>query len=163
MSVDLPDWYTVPGYHDVEQLFVDYFSWINPTVYVGTVIPSGWWTPDSAPAPLIRVWRLPGRADPQLREDESVVNIATLSRSRQDSWKLSGFVRDAMRAAPGVKIPRGDGTKTVVDAVSEWVGPSQIPEQFIDDKFIPITFRVSLGMRRIVPDYHKIIANLPTP
>ena len=167
MTEDLPDWYTVPGFHDVEQLFVDYFEWINPNVYVGTAIPSGWWSPDvdpdSLPKAVIRVWRQPGRADPQIPEDEALVNIAALSRNRQRSWRLNGFVRDTMREVPGIKIPRADGSKTVVDTVSEWVGPSLLPEQFVDDKFVPTSFRVSLGMKRIKPDYHKIIANLPTP
>lgn len=167
MALILPEWYTVPGFHDVEKLIVDFFDWVTSTnVYVCTMIPENWWSPDDPlgkPEPLIRVWRMPGRADPQLPEDEALVNIATLSRSRQESWELNGFVRDMMRALPGIKVPREDGSKTVVDTVSEWVGPSQMPEAFIDDKFIPTTFRMSLGMRRIKPDYHKELLKLPTP
>jgi hypothetical protein len=167
MTLNLPEWYTTPGFHDVEKLILDYFDWILPTVYCGTAIPDGWWSPDVDPSKLpeavLRVWRMPGRADPQIPEDEALVNIAALSRNRQESWRLNGFVRDVMRVLPGLKVPRAEGGVTVVDTVSEWVGPSQRPEAFIDDKFVDTTFRLSLGMRRIKPDYRQVIKTLPTP
>lgn len=168
MTLVLPEWYTTPGFHDVEKLLVDFYQWILPGMYVGSLIPDDWWSPDapdSLPETVIRVWRMPGRADPQIPEDEALVNIAALSRSRQESWRLNGFIRDTMRVLPGIKIPRSDGDPkfTVVDSVSEWVGPSQRPEAFVDDKFVDTTFRICLGMRRIKPDYHKTLTQLPTP
>jgi hypothetical protein len=167
MAVELPEWYTDPGYVDVEKLIVDLFKWLLPDFgpkNIGTIIPEGWYTPwEGEPEPLIRVWRMPGNALEQIPVDHALVDIATLSRSRQDSWKLNGFVRDVMHEIVGVKIPMRDGGQKVLNKCEEWVGPSQRPEQFVDDKFIPTTFLLSVDRKRILPDYKKILNNLPRP
>jgi hypothetical protein len=173
VALELPDWYSDPGYIDVEALFVDLFKWLLPgftNEQIGTVIPDGWYTPwEGEPKPLIRVWRRPGNADDQLPIDHALVNIATLSRSRQDSWKLNGFVRDVMHEIVGVKIPRRNEQrqwtqeKTVINTCQEWVGSTQLPEQFVDDKFVPTTFNVSVDRKKMIPDYKKILNALPRP
>lgn len=178
MALQLPEWYTDSDV-DVERLIVNYFRWIiNGTlddvpppggVGVDTWLPDGWYTPwgATAPQPFLRVWRQPGAFDASTDSDNAVVQVASLSQSRHDSWKLSRFVRRAMLALDegAVKIPYEGGVQTV-KKVTDYVGPQQIPETSIDDKFIPETFRVRVRMPRDLDDERDYLASikaLPLP
>jgi hypothetical protein len=164
-ALDLPSWFE-GGYTDTEDAICDYFEWLTDgKVFVCTWLPPGWYDPSSGKGtePTLRVWRQPGRADGSLRTDESLIQIAALTRSRSDSWKLIDFVRRMMddEVFALVPIPRKDGSVTKFQGATEWLGPQQVPEQFIDDKFIPVTYRLPIREPRFLPNYRDILKSLP--
>ncbi|ATN93984.1 tail terminator [Mycobacterium phage Kumao] len=164
MSDFLPDWYD-GGYLDVEDVICEYFSWLlGDRVYVCTWLPEDWYDPTSGQGtePTLRIWRQPGRADGSLRTDESLVQIAAITRRRSDSWRLSDFVRRMMddEVICGLGIPY-KGKTVRLGSCEEWLGPQQVPEQFIDDKFIPVTFKLQVREPRGLPNYRQIVQSLP--
>lgn len=162
MALELPDWYK-GGFLDVEELICDLFSWL-----LGDEIPVVTWLIEDYylnPRPVIRVHRAMGKAVDGMPFDHAVVQIGVLSRSRKDSWELIGFVRHVMAACSGgFKVPRQDGTHTQINSVEEWVGPVQALDEFVDDKFVSVNYRILVREpRRISPDYYRqIINNLPS-
>jgi len=88
-----------------------------------------------------------------------------LSQSRRDSWQLIGFVRHAMAACSGgFKVPRQDGTFTQINSVEEWAGPVQALDEYVDDKFISVNYRILVREPRLqTSDYYRqIMNNLPS-
>ncbi|MFM8798895.1 MAG: hypothetical protein ACKODT_08055 [Fluviibacter sp.] len=160
--MNLPDWFK-GGFVDVEELICDLFSWL-----LGNDIPVVTWLVEDYylnPRPVIRVHRATGRAVDGMPFDHAVVQIGVLSRSRQDSWELISFVRHVMAACSGgFKVPRQDGTKTQINSVEEWVGPVQALDEFVDDKFVSVNYRILVREpRRESPDYYRqIMNNLPS-
>lgn len=162
MALELPEWF-VGGYVDVEELICDLFSWL-----LGNEIPVVTWLVEDYylnPRPVIRVHRSTGRAVDGMPFDHAVVQIGVLSRSRKDSWELISFVRHVMAACSGgFKVPRQDGTHTQINSVEEWGGPVQALDEFVDDKFVSVNYRILVREpRRISPDYYRqIMNNLPS-
>lgn len=161
MSLDLPDWFK-GGFVDVEDLLCDFFSWLlGPDVPVVT-----WLTEDYYidPKPVLRVHRAGGKAVDGLPFEYAVVQIGVLSQSRHDSWQLIHFVRHVMAACSGgFKVPRQDGTRTQINSVEEWAGPVQALDEYIDDRFVSVNYRILVREPRdISPDYYRrIMNNLP--
>jgi hypothetical protein len=58
-------------------------------------------------------------------------------------------------------IPRKDGSTSRILKSAEWLGPQQVPEQFIDEKFVPVTFKVRTREARLLPNYRQILKTLP--
>lgn len=170
MSLSLPTWYQ-GGFVDIEALLCDLFMWLLGSTFNPnsgwTGIPVVTWLVDDYydnPRPVIRVHRHAGRALEGLPFDHAVVQIAAMSQSRADSWQLITFVRHVMAACSGgFKVPRPDGTHTQINSVEEWVGPVQAPDDFIDDRFIPVTYRVLVrGPRTFSPEYYRrVMESLP--
>jgi hypothetical protein len=158
MTLSLPSWYK-GGFIDIEDLLCDLFTWL-----LGDAIPVVTWLVEDYyinPRPVIRVHRAAGRAVDGMPFDHAVVQIGVLSQSRQDSWQLAEFVRQVMAACSGgFKVPRQDGTVTQINSVEEWAGPVQALDEFVDDKFISINYRVLVrNPRSISPDYYRQIMN----
>lgn len=170
MTVQLPDWYTKGGFEDVEDAICDYFEFLlGDSVYVCTWLPAGYYTytDDGRPIPnwtqpTLRIWRQPGLADPDIGVDETLVQIAAMAGSRADAWELNCFVRDMMN--PNVlerfPIPRKDGSVTKFSYSKEWLGPQTIPERVVDEKFIPVTYKLPIKRKRLLPNYRQIITDL---
>lgn len=166
MSGFLPAWF-VPGYQDVEDLVCDYFDWITAgSVKTYTWLPSGYYDPSEGKGtePTLRIWRQPGKADSSLRTDECLVQVACITKKRSSTWQLVEFVRRMMddEVIGLLPIPRKDGTVSKILACEEWLGPQQVPEQYIDDKFVPVTFKLCTREARLLPDYRQILKSLPT-
>lgn len=172
MSLNLPSWYK-GGFTDVEALICDLFTWLlgssqDPETGEWTGIPVVTWLVDDYydnPRPVIRVHRAAGRAMEGLPFDHAVVQIGVMSQSRAESWELIGFVRHVMAACSGgFKVPRKDGTRTQINSVEEWVGPVQAPDDFIDDRFVSVSYKVLVREpRSYSPDYYrKVIESLPS-
>lgn len=162
MSLNLPSWYK-GGFVDVEDLLCDLFDWL-----LGDEIPVVTWLVEDYylnPRPVIRVHRAAGRALDGMPFDHAVVQIGVLSQSRRDSWELIGFVRHVMAACSGgLKVPRQNGTFTQINSVEEWVGPVQALDEFVDDRFVSVNYRILVREPRLVsPDYYRqILNNLPS-
>lgn len=163
MTLNLPPWWH-EGFVDVEDLLCDLFEWLLDGTGIEVCT---WLTEDyyEDPRPVIRVHRAAGKAVDGLPFDHAVVQIGVLSRVRRDSWRLIEFVRHVMAACQGgFKVPRKDGTHTQINSVEEWAGPVQALDEFVDDKFVSVNYRVLVrGSRRYSPDYYRqIMNNLPS-
>lgn len=87
--------------------------------------------------PLIMVQRT-GGGSPDGLQDVALVVIAVTDTTRAESWALMGRIRDRVRDAS-----RGfDSAAALVDAVSEQVGPQQIPQLNPDHREVQMTFQV---------------------
>ena len=158
MTLQLPSWYE-GGFVDIEALLCDLFSWL-----LGNSIPVVTWLVEDYyinPRPVIRVHRAAGKAVDGMPFDHAVVQIGVLSQSRQDSWQLAEFVRQVMAACSGgFKVPRQDGTFTQINSVEEWAGPVHALDEYVDDKFISINYRILVrNPRSVSPDYYRQIMN----
>lgn len=162
--LELPDWYQ-GGYTDTEDALCDYFEWLlGDRVFVCTWLPKGHYEPysENGTQPTLRIWRQPGRADQSIRTDETLVQIAAIAETRADAWKLIDFVRQMMDylVLERFPIPRKDGSVTKFPSGEEWLGPQTIPERLIDEKFIPVTYKLPLRKPRGLPNYRQILTNL---
>jgi hypothetical protein len=170
MTIDLPDWYTQGGFEDTEDAMCDYFEFLltGKNVYVCTWLPADYYIQtDAGPRPnwtqpTLRIWRQPGLADPDLGVDETLIQIASLAPTRAEAWELNCFVRDMMNpnVLERLPIPRKDGSVTKFSYSREWLGPQSIPERIIDEKFIPVTYKLPIKRKRLLPNYRQIITNL---
>ncbi len=162
MTLSLPSWYQ-GGFVDIEELLCDLFTFLlGPDIPVVTWLVEDYY---NDPVPMLRVHRAAGKAVDGMPFDHAVVQIGALSQSRRDSWELIGFVRHVMAACSGgYKVPRPDGTHTQINSVEEWAGPVQALDEFVDDRFVSVNYRVLVREpRQFSPDYYrKIMNNLPS-
>lgn len=165
--LELPDWYE-GGYPDAEKLVENYFRQIlGDSVYICTWLPQGHYelTPGEevgGTQPTLRVWRQPGKSDPDLRADDALVQIAAITPTRHESWKLIEFVRRMMEHdnCVGIPVDMPDGETTSISKSEEWMGPQLVPERLVDEKFIPVTFKIRLREPVGLPNYRKILNTL---
>nr|WP_074292890.1 MULTISPECIES: hypothetical protein [Mycobacteroides] len=61
----------------------------------------------------------------------------------------------------GLPITLPDGETSTIRKSEEWLGPQLVPEQYVDEKFIPISFKISLREPEGLPNYRQIIKSLP--
>lgn len=166
--LELPDWFE-GGYLDAEDLAMCYFKrLLGGRVYVCTWIPPGHYTLTpgeevGGTQPTLRVWRQPGKSDPDLRRDQTLIQFAAITPTRKESWKLVEFVRRMLEddVVGGFPIINSDGVKSSFAKSEEWLGPQLIPERVVDEKFIPVTFKLGLREPIGLPNYRKVINNLP--
>ena len=161
MTLVLPEWYK-REFVDVEGLFHDYFQLLLPDVAIYSWLPNNYYEPGGlGTEPTLRIWRQPGGRDVELRTDEALIQIAAISDSAATSWELIEFCMTMMDVLNGgFKIPQADGTRQGVREVSVHVGPQQIPEFPIDEKFVPMTWKVTVRGKRLLPDYRPILDSL---
>lgn len=165
--LELPDWYPSGGYQDVEDMVCNYFQLLLPNVFVCTWLPPGHYElspgePVGGTKPTLRIWRQPGKFDPEIRQDEALVQTAAITPTRRESWQLNEFVRRLLDddVVTGFKIPMLDGSKATFTHSEEWLGPQLIPERVIDEKFIPVTHKLRTRERGGLPNFRQIITSL---
>lgn len=166
--LQLPEWFE-GGFIDSEELIMSYFEWLlGSEVFVCTWLPAGHYTltePDEigGTQPTLRVWRQPGKSDPDLRRDQALVQIAAITPTRKESWELVDFVRRMMEddVLAGFPIPLPDNEKYSFSKSEEWSGPQLVPERVVDEKFIPVTFKLGLREPHGLPNYRQVLNNLP--
>lgn len=117
---------------DVEAFVCD---WLADLGHVCT------WYPDpedfESLLPIIVVNRT-GGGSPDGLSDVALVTIAVTASSRAESWTVMGRIRDRVRGAS-----RGfDTDAALVDAVTEQVGPQQVPQLNPDHREVQMTFQV---------------------
>ena len=166
--LELPAWYQ-GGFYDAEQLVMSYFEWLlGESVFVCSWLPPGHYTLTpgeevGGTQPTLRVWRQPGRADYDLRRDQALVQIAAITPTRKESWELVEFVRRMMEhdVVANFPIVLPDGKRTSLSCSEEWMGPQLVPERIVDEKFIPVTFKVGVRESSNLPKYRQILNSLP--
>lgn len=171
MSLTFPDWYK-GGFPDRELVAmdalapvlatVDVFDDLGAQIFDGpdprrpstcTFLPKGY----GDMLPIIRLYRGGGAADSGVLSDSASVQVLTIADTREESWSLMEFCRMWLLSyARGGTVIRADGSKTLVDSVSELVGPQQIPDLNPDKRMVPLTFRVICRKPRGLPDYEKV-------
>lgn len=164
--LELPEWF-LGGFEDTEAAICDYFEWLlGDSVYVCTWLPPGYYNPTvedgNGTQPTLRIWRQPGKFDDESRTDACLIQVASIAETRADAWKLNDFVRQMMDylVFERFPIPRKDGSTTRFSSAEEWMGPQIIPERIIDDKFIPVTYKLPIRKPRNLPNYRKILSDL---
>lgn len=95
--------------------------------------------------------------------DECVVQMAGLSRSRDESNKLMDYVAtilssfddggDVRRSTPHLS----GATSTFMKVPGEVVGPQLIPDRFRDDRLIPAQWEIHADLPRGLPDYRELL------
>jgi hypothetical protein len=166
--LQLPGWYE-GGKTDAEDLVMSYFKrLLGDRVYVCTWLPPGHYVlspgeETGGTQPTLRVWRQPGKFDPEIRRDQALVQIAAITPTRKESWQLIEFVRDMLddEVVTDQVIVMSDGENAAVSCAEEWMGPQLVPEHLVDEKFIPATFKLSLREDVDRPDYRAIVKSLP--
>ena len=166
--LELPDWF-VGGNIDAEELVMSYFRWLlGDRVYICTWLPPNHYVLSpgeevGGTQPTLRVWRQPGKADPDLRRDQVLIQIAAITPTRKESWQLIDFVRRMLEhdVVSGTKIVLPDGSSTSVASSEEWLGPQLVPERMVDEKFIPVTFKLGLREPIDLPNYRRVLNSLP--
>lgn len=157
MPLTLPDWYDpTKACPDVEKeilrpLFqpqlstVSVVSWIpKPDVYLQQI---------DQDRGYLRTYRTGGAWNDTEKRDEPRVQFAALMPSRDESWKLIGFVRDILRSfirETGIV----NGFKFSVEG--EVAGPQLIPELLQDDKLVPITVQLYTWPKQML-DYRAAL------
>lgn len=167
--LQLPEWFA-GGKTDAEELVKSYLTRLlaGTNVYVCTWLPPGHYTLTpgeeiGGTQPTLRVWRQPGKFDSEIRSDSAIVQIAAITPTRKESWQLVEFLREVFDddVIVGQKIVLPDGDTTSVRCSEEWQGPTLVPERLVDEKFIPITFKLGLREPAGLPKYGQIIKSLP--
>lgn len=97
--------------------------------------------------------------------DESVVQLAGLGRSRDDTMELMEYVAMVLshfdegglvhRAEP--HLSGATTTFMKVPANGELVGPQLIPERFRDDRLIPAQWEIHADLPQGLPDYRELL------
>lgn len=159
----LPEWYEGPHYRNVEDVVAQWFQGLLPDVRVVHWLKPGWYTPGDGQGtePTLRIWRMPGTRDNEIRSDVALIQVAAVTRARADSWKLLEFVGDMFDVCNnGYKIVTPQNQKVQLKDVEIWLGPQEVPEGLIDEFFIPMTWSMSINGLKLAPNYRQILENL---
>lgn len=141
MAITYPAGYR-GGYPNIENLLQTLFLGLDG--FTG-VRPCYWITDDDITSTLesdeavLRIFRTGGSVNHTENRDEPNVQFAALTKSRDDSWELIEFTRQVLGLyvdAVGV-VP---GTIHKLGCAGELIGPQLIPEQFWDERLVPVTF-----------------------
>lgn len=105
----------------------------------------------------LRIFRLGGRinVDSKSWVDETRVQFAALSASRDDSWHLIEFVRQILYAFRFGGAVIGSASTAFIVVDGEVVGPQLIPEQMRDERLVPVTFEVHVDRPKGLPNYRQ--------
>lgn len=157
-----PDWYE-GGFPDAELVMLDLVQ-----AFLDMLTPAGeavsWLTDDhtekvNAGTPVVRVYRGGTAADGLF--DPAAVQLATIAANRADSWAVMEYLRQVMRSYEhGGAVRREDGSYTMIQSVTEVVGPQQLPELNPDHRLVPATFRPVFRAPRDLPDYARVRESL---
>ncbi len=146
-SIEFPDWYE-DTFVDVESMLIDLFSRLLPGVECGCWSADDW-LDEPEPHPQLLFFRLPGvRVDYDRFSDVCHVQVAAISPSRDDSWRLIDFVRSVILPMQGFRIEMADGFTATVWVSDDVSGPELLtPEQQIDNRVVTAVFYLRVGLR----------------
>lgn len=150
------------GYPNIENLLKTAFS----PLLDGSGITPTYWLPkptkieeyfDAGGKGYLRMFRTGGAINPIERRDEPRVQLAGLTRSRDDSWELIEMVRQVLTEGYGAAASVVPGTIHKLQASGEVVGPQLIPELLQDDRLVPITVEFYTWRRKGLPNYRQAL------
>lgn len=108
------------------------------------------------------VHRRGGRLNKENRRDESIAELAGLTRSADESNTLMEYVCTVLEEVgdDGMTVhrttPHRSGLSTTFMTVpGEVVGPQLIPERMRDDRWVPATWQIHADRPRGLPDYRE--------
>lgn len=161
--ITFPGWYE-GGFPDTELLVLDlvqrFLDELDPAGQAVTYLPANYAEIVESGTPLVRVYR-GGMASRDLF-DPAAVQLGVIAASRADSWAVMEYLRQVLLSFDhGGPVKREDGSVSMIDSISEVVGPQQLPELNPDLRLVPATFRVVTRRPRELPDYTRIRAGLP--
>jgi hypothetical protein len=156
--IGYPAWYQ-GGQPDVERVMRDLFAALLPSVSVVSWLPPDYAAQLTDGIAFLRVFRMGGRLNIENRNwvDETRVQVAALTATRDDSWALIEFVRQvlyAYRDGGNVSVS-SNGSTAFIEVPGEVVGPQLIPEAMRDERLVPVTFDVYTDRPRGLPNYRK--------
>jgi hypothetical protein len=156
--IGYPAWYA-GGCPDIEAVMRDLFSPLLTGVNVVSWVPPDYGDELNAGITYLRVYRLGGRINVDTKSwvDETRIQFAALSASRDDSWRLIEFVRQVLYAFRFGGPVGGPSGPTYIVVPGEIVGPQLVPEQFRDERLVPVTFEVHADRRKGLPDYRSAL------
>lgn len=154
--IGYPAWYQ-GGCPDVESVMRDLFGALLTNVEVVAWIPPDYATTLSQGKAILRVFRLGGQINVENKAwvDETRVQFAALSASRDDSWHLIEFVRQVLYAFRDGGTVTGTGSSAFIVVPGEVVGPQLIPDQMRDERLVPVTFEVHTDRPKGLPNYRE--------
>lgn len=152
-----PVWYQ-GGFPDVEQVLRDLFGPLLTGVSVVSWLPPDYATHLAAGSSYLRVFRMGGRANIDSRNwvDETRVQLAALSASRDESVGLSEFARQVLLAYTDGGHVVSTAT-TFIQYAGELVGPQLIPEQMRDERLVVFTAEIHVDRPRGLPYYRDAL------
>ncbi|MEV0367509.1 phage tail termination protein [Nocardia fusca] len=161
--IAFPDWWE-GGYPDAELVVLDlaqtYLDMLTPAGMAVSYLTADHTELVDSGTPVVRVYR-GGTAENRLF-DPAAVQLGVIARTRRDSWEVLEYLRQVLRSfKSGGAVRREDGSLTMIQSVSEIVGPQQLPELNPDHRLVPATFRVTFRYPRDMPDYAAIRESLP--
>lgn len=95
--------------------------------------------------------------------DEAVIQMAALSRSRDDSIELMEYVATILCAYDEGGIVKrstahlSGSSTTFMKVPGEVVGPQLIPDRFRDDRLIPAQWEIHADLPQGLPDYREAL------
>jgi len=156
--IGYPAWYE-GGQPDVEKVIRDLFGGLLTGVEVVSWVPPDYASQLASGISFLRVFRLGGRINVDTKSwvDETRVQIAALSASRDDSWNLIEFVRQTLYAYRNGGTVVGPSSTTFIVVPGEVVGPQLLPEQLRDERLVPVTFEVHTDRPKGLPNYRQAL------
>ncbi|MCT7369461.1 phage tail termination protein [Mycolicibacterium llatzerense] len=142
-SISYPAWWNrdQAGFPNIENLLKTLFTPMISGITVTYWLPSDRVIEDTLAAGggFLRIYRTGGRANYEENRDEPNVQLAALTKSRDDSWDLIEFARTGVLSQfeKAAVVP---GTQHQLKCEGEVVGPQYIPEQMRDERLVPATF-----------------------
>lgn len=161
--ITFPNWYE-GGFPDTELLVLDlvqrFLDDLDPQGLAVTWLPDNYAELVDSGAPVVRVYR--GGIASRGLFDPAAVQLGVIASSRADSWAVMEYLRQILLSFDhGGPVKREDGSVSMIESVSEVVGPQQLPELNPDLRLVPATFRIETRRPRELPDYARIRAGLP--
>lgn len=156
MTITYPAWWA-GGFPDAEKLLRALFTPLLGGVTVGSWLPAtdAYEAQLAAGGGFLRLYRTGGRINRDQNRDEPRIQIAALTRSRDDSWELIEFCRQVLDGyAAGGIVP---ATSHKLVCTGEVVGPQLLPELIVDDRLVPITVELLTWRPKGLPDYRTAL------
>lgn len=162
--IGYPDWYgngdpSSGGYPNIENLLKTLFEpqlsgvlityWLPDEAIIEAILNSG--------GGILRLFRMGGKINQAEKRDEPNVQAAALTKSRDDSWELIEFVRTGVLQQFTEAAAIVPGTIHKLHCAGELVGPQLIPEQFRDERLVPVTFTLHTWKPKGLPNYRQAL------
>lgn len=151
--ITFPTWYE-GGFPDMEAtvktILEKHLAGSDPAVPVVAWLRDDW----RQNLPQIVVARVPGGLPDDSQLDTSDVQVWALAESRADAWAIAECVRQIMKAYCHAGMVDTAEGPVRVHSIEATAGPElSMEDSALNERTIPMTFRVTLRARASLPDY----------